>query len=129
MYKLEIFFLIGQITLVAIGPLTTVATCIICDPAFGSRLDSMLIMGGTSAAEGNVTINAEFNFLFDPEAAHVVINRANCRLRIVPWETCYRHKIDWVIYSKLNSYLQFIEFAHHCVIDTYKIIILGMEVE
>ena len=50
----------------------------------------MLVMGGTSAAEGNVTINAEFNFLFDPEAAHVVINRANCCLRLVPWETCYR---------------------------------------
>ena len=90
------FIKIGQITLVAIGPLTTVATCIICDPTFGSRLQSMLVMGGTSAAEGNVTINAEFNFLFDPEAAHVVINRANCRLRLVPWETCYRHKIDWV---------------------------------
>ena len=65
----------------------------------------MLIMGGTSAAEGNVTINAEFNFLFDPEAAHVVINRANCRLRIVPWETCYRHKIDWVrLMNKLEEH-------------------------
>ena len=53
-------------------------------------------MGGNSDGEGNVTINAEFNFLFDPEAAYVVINRAGCPIVIVPWETCYRHKIDWV---------------------------------
>ena len=86
--------------MVAIGPLTTVATCIICDPTFGSRMHSILVMGGTSAAEGNVTINAEFNFLFDPEAAHVVINRSNCLLRIVPWETCYRHEISWVGYEQ-----------------------------
>ena len=88
--------MIGQITLVAIGPLTTIATCIICDPKFGSRLHSIFIMGGNSDAEGNASINAEFNFLFDPEAAYVVINRASSLLRLIPWETCYRHKIDWV---------------------------------
>ena len=78
------------------GPLTNIASCIISDPTFGSRLDTLYIMGGNCEAEGNVTINAEFNFLFDPEAAHVVINRANCRLLVIPWETCYRHTIDWV---------------------------------
>ena len=95
------FFLksIEEISIVAIGPLTTIATCIIADPAIGSRLNTIYVMGGNSDAEGNVTINAEFNFLFDPEAAYVVINRAGCPIVIVPWETCYRHKIDWV--SKL----------------------------
>ena len=53
-------------------------------------------MGGSSDAEGNVTINAEFNFWFDAEAAHVVINRANCVMKVVPWETCIEKKIDWV---------------------------------
>ena len=96
-FSVNIFIFIGQITIVAIGPLTTLATCVIADPSFGSRLDTIFVMGGNSAAEGNVTTNAEFNFWFDPEAAHVVINRANClRLRIIPWETCYQHKIDWV---------------------------------
>ena len=99
-FSVNIYFYIGQISIVAIGPLTTLATCVIADPSFGSRLDTIFVMGGNSGAEGNVTINAEFNFLFDPEAAHVVINRANCpRLSIIPWETCYQHKIDWV--SKL----------------------------
>ena len=86
----------GRINIVAIGPLTNLATCIIADASFGSRLDTLFIMGGNSGAEGNVTICAEFNFLHDPEAAHVVINRANCRMRVIPWETCYTHKIDWV---------------------------------
>jgi inosine-uridine nucleoside N-ribohydrolase len=53
-------------------------------------------MGGSADAEGNVSINAEFNFWFDAEAAHVVINRANCLKKIVPWETCIEKKIDWV---------------------------------
>ena len=87
---------IGQISVVALGPLTTIATCVISDPTFGSRLDTLFIMGGSSDAEGNVTINAEFNFWFDAEAAHVVINRANCVMKIIPWETCIEKRIDWV---------------------------------
>ena len=84
--------IVGEINIVAIGPLTNIATCIVA----GSRIDTMFIMGGNSGAEGNVTICGEFNFLYDPEAAHVVINRANCRMRILPWETCCRHKIERV---------------------------------
>ena len=104
-YKRLIFILklIEEISIVAIGPLTTVATCIIADPTIGSRLNTIYVMGGNSDGEGNVTINAEFNFLFDPEAAYVVINRARCPIVIVPWETCYRHKIDWVSHMVFND--------------------------
>ena len=115
-FSVNIFIFIGQITIVAIGPLTTLATCVIADPSFGSRLDTIFVMGGNSGGEGNVTINAEFNFLFDPEAAHVVINRANCpRLRIIPWETCYQHKINWVnkiVNNKCDGTLTY--YTYHC---------------
>ena len=97
---------IEEISIVAIGPLTTVATCIIADPTIGSRLNTIYVMGGNSDGEGNVTINAEFNFLFDPEAAYVVINRAKCPIVVVPWETCYRHKIDWVSQYDINQNLK-----------------------
>ena len=88
----------------AIGPLTNIATCITWDSSFASKLKELLIMGGSSNGEGNVTTNAEFNFYFDPEAAYVVVNRANCRIRIMPWETTHEHKISWVrrIYEYTN---------------------------
>ena len=44
-------------------------------------------MGGTSKAEGNMTPNTEFNFWYDPEAAHIVLKSFK-NIRIIPWETC-----------------------------------------
>nr|CAD7259739.1 unnamed protein product [Timema shepardi] len=46
---------------------------------------------------GNTTSAAEFNFHSDPEAAFIVLNRAQCPITILPWETCVNTKItfDW----------------------------------
>ena len=43
-----------------------------------------------------MTVSAEFNFYFDPEAANVVLNQLGCPITIVPWETCLDHPISWV---------------------------------
>ena len=45
-------------------------------------------MGGNSDAIGNATISAEFNFLADPEAAHVVLAKTPKPIVLVPWEIC-----------------------------------------
>lgn len=45
-------------------------------------------MGGNYRGEGNVTSSAEFNFYYDPEAAHIVLAESKCPIFIVPWETC-----------------------------------------
>ena len=90
-------FLTGSITLIALGPLTNVATCINVDPSFTSQLNSIMLMGGNSHGEGNITVCGEFNFHADPEAAKVVIDRANCPVYITPWETCKNLNITWVV--------------------------------
>ena len=61
----------GEITLIAIGPLTNVATAFHEDPELPRMLRQLVIMGG-SLSRGNVTPTAEFNIYVDPEAAKMV---------------------------------------------------------
>ena len=61
----------GEITLVAIGPLTNIALALRREPALSSLVRDFVIMGG-STGRGNATPAAEFNILADPEAAAIV---------------------------------------------------------
>lgn len=61
----------GELTLIAVGPLTNVAMAMIKYGDFASLLKQIVIMGG-SAQIGNTTPAAEFNILVDPEAASTV---------------------------------------------------------
>jgi inosine-uridine nucleoside N-ribohydrolase len=58
----------GEITLVAVGPLTNVALALRREPALTGAVRDFVIMGG-STTRGNVTPAAEFNIAADPEAA------------------------------------------------------------
>lgn len=61
----------GQVTLLAVGPLSNVAAALALAPELPSLLRSLVIMGG-SAHGGNTTPVAEFNVYADPEAAQRV---------------------------------------------------------
>lgn len=61
----------GDVTVVAVGPLTNIALAIERDPSFVDRVPRLVIMGGSTDI-GNVTAAAEFNIWVDPEAAAVV---------------------------------------------------------
>lgn len=67
----------GEVTILAIGPLTNIAQAIRAHPEFAENVRKIVIMGGAIAllpdGAGNITPNAEFNFWVDPEAAHVVL--------------------------------------------------------
>jgi inosine-uridine nucleoside N-ribohydrolase len=65
----------GEISIVAIGPLTNVAMALKTDPELAHMIRSIVIMGG-SLSGGNVTPSAEFNFYVDPEAARIVFDSA-----------------------------------------------------
>lgn len=58
----------GRITLLAVGPLTNVATAFLLAPDLPGLLKSLVIMGGSTVG-GNATAAAEFNIYADPEAA------------------------------------------------------------
>ena len=63
----------GEITLIALGPLTNVATAAREDAEGFGMLKELVIMGGTIWEPGNITPVAEFNFFAAPEAAREVI--------------------------------------------------------
>ena len=67
----------GEITILAIGPLTNLAMAIRQAPDIAPNVKQVVIMGGAIAllpdGQGNVTPNAEFNFWVDPEAARAVL--------------------------------------------------------
>ena len=62
-----------KVTLVAVGPLTNVALLFRMYPEVLTRLDRLVIMGG-SDDRGNMTPYAEFNIFVDPEAAQIVFD-------------------------------------------------------
>ncbi|RVX44166.1 purine nucleosidase [Nonomuraea polychroma] len=63
----------GEITLVAVGPLTNVALAVRRDPRVVEWARDLVIMGG-SYSRGNHNPAAEFNILADPEAAAIVFD-------------------------------------------------------
>jgi inosine-uridine nucleoside N-ribohydrolase len=71
----------GEITIVAVGPLTNVAMALRADPELAGMIPAIAIMGG-SLSGGNVTPAAEFNLYVDPEAARMVFD-ANIPLTMV----------------------------------------------
>lgn len=70
-----------QVTIYAAGPLTNIALAISLDPEFAALTQGIALMGGslnpqTNDPEFATNPRHEFNFWFDPEAAHIVL-RAN----------------------------------------------------
>ncbi|KAL5016066.1 hypothetical protein ScPMuIL_005655 [Solemya velum] len=88
----------GEISIVALAPLTNIALATRIDPHFGEKLKSITIMGGNIDGKGNSTLAAEYNFESDPEAAAIVLKDIKCMINLVSWETNLRHSLpfDWV---------------------------------
>jgi purine nucleosidase len=72
----------GEITVVAVGPLTNIALAVLADKEFASNAESLILMGGAVAHPGNATPAAEANFSNDPEAAAAVFE-SGARLYLV----------------------------------------------
>ena len=63
----------GEITIVAIGPLTNLALAIQKEPLIKKKVKEVVIMGGAIGINGNVNPAAEANMLSDPHAADLVL--------------------------------------------------------
>ncbi|MBE9065659.1 nucleoside hydrolase [Leptolyngbya cf. ectocarpi LEGE 11479] len=64
----------GQITILAIGPLTNLAAAEAKQPGILKKAKEIVVMGGAFHCRGNVTPTAEFNIWFNPKAAQVVFD-------------------------------------------------------
>lgn len=96
----------GQVTLVAIGPLTNIAQAIRAEPEFAKNVKQLVIMGGAVAllpdGAGNITPNAEFNFWVDPEAAYVTL-RSGIPIELSPLNVSRKSALTKAWYEKMVS--------------------------
>ena len=64
----------GEITILALGPLTNIALAIRLEPQFVKHVREIIFMGGIVAGHGNVSAVATANVFNDSEAAKIVFN-------------------------------------------------------
>ncbi len=92
----------GELVVVALGPLTNLATALVLDPELPVRIRRLVVMGGAHTGRGNTqTPTAEFNFRADPEAAAKVL-AAFPRVALVTWETTLAHPLPWPVHRRLK---------------------------
>jgi len=131
-----------KIDIVAIGPLTNIATALIMEPEIADNIDTIYVMGG-GLYIGNRTPLAEANFYDDPEAAEIVLN-SKAEVVLCPIEPCemaatytkediekikaLNNPISEFIVDNLNGYIQrcnilFNTDANSCCIYDYAAIL------
>ncbi|XP_037565384.2 inosine-uridine preferring nucleoside hydrolase-like [Dermacentor silvarum] len=123
-----------ELTLVALGPLTNLAIAMLMDPGLTDDIAQIFVLGGNIYGKGNVKPAAEFNFITDPEAARVVLQRATCPVTIVVWEAMLQAAVPLHVYkdvvaedTKLARFLR--DVSNHtvecCLEHTSRSFLLG----
>jgi len=80
----------GQITILALGPMTNVAMLLRLHPDLEAKIQRIVFMGGNVHVPGNASAAAEFNFWFDPEAAQAVLRSRIPEKVMFPLDICNR---------------------------------------
>ncbi len=68
----------GELTLVAVGPMTNIGLALLLEPDLPRLLPRVVVMGGAVGVPGNASQTSEANFWHDPEAAQLVLD--------APWD-------------------------------------------
>lgn len=96
----------GEVTILAIGPLTNVAMALRQRPGLAGKIKELVIMGGAVSTlpdgAGNMTPGAEFNFWVDPEAAKIVL-RAGIPIQLSPLNVSRKSSFDPAWFAKLTA--------------------------
>jgi len=82
----------GEVTIVALGPLTNLAKAVEQDPTFAKKVGQIIILGGAFQVNGNVNPAAEANIYGDPEAADIVFT---CGADILVVGINITHQVYW----------------------------------
>ena len=73
----------NKIDVLALGPLTNIASALKNHPQFRKSVNSIIIMGGSVNSTGNITPFAEFNIYNDPVAAEYIF-RSEIQTTLIP---------------------------------------------
>lgn len=91
----------GALEILAVGPLTNIATALTERPGLRSKLKRITIMGGAIRG-GNMTLASEFNLYCDPEAARVVFE-AGCDLTMVGLDVTLKPVLPCRVFERIRA--------------------------
>ncbi len=110
----------GELTVVAIGPLTNVARALAMDPGVAGAVREVVAMGGVYLEQTNVAaMPGEYNFWCDPDAAQAVME-SGVPLRLVGLDVTRRVRLtraDATAISRLGAFGKLAGEATHGWID------------
>jgi len=97
----------GDITIYAAGPLTNIALAIAIEPRFAEMTKGIVIMGSslnpqTDDPEFANSPRSEFNFWFDPEAAHNVLRARWPRIDVTTVDVSLKTKLTDDLVAELS---------------------------
>lgn len=94
----------GELTLVALGPLTNLALALRLDPTLPQKYERLIVMGGAIRGTGNMAERpaTEFNIYADPEAAAIVFGGWPL-LTLLSWETTLLYPLTHAHLNALMS--------------------------
>ena len=94
----------GDVTIVAVGPLTNVAVALKMYPEITDMVKEIVVMGGAIGrlprGEGNITPSAEFNFWVDPESAQIVL-QSGAPITLMPLNVTRRSYFARSLYDNI----------------------------
>uniref|UniRef100_Q029F1 Inosine/uridine-preferring nucleoside hydrolase n=1 Tax=Solibacter usitatus (strain Ellin6076) TaxID=234267 RepID=Q029F1_SOLUE len=93
----------GEITILALGPMTNIALALRLKPDIETKIKRIVFMGGNIRVAGNATPAAEFNFWFDPEAARIVLRSRIPKKMMFGLDICNLAKIRKAEFDQIAS--------------------------
>lgn len=97
----------GQVTLYAAGPLTNLALAISLDPQVPKLAQELVLMGGSINPAGPglgfaLASRREFNFWWDPEAAHVVLRAPWRKITVTPVDISIKTRLTQAMIAEIG---------------------------
>src|SRR3954451_2743399 len=97
----------GQLTVVAIGPLTNVARALAVAPEVAGAVREVVVMGGVFLEQTNVAaMPGEYNFWCDPDAAQAVME-SGVAVRLVGLDVTRKVRLTRAEAAELATYGEF----------------------
>jgi len=103
----------GEVTLLALGPMTNIALALRLKPEIETKIKRIVFMGGNVKVAGNASPWAEFNFWFDPEAARIVLRSRIPQKVMFPLDICNTAPIHKSEFDQIVA-------AHTPITDLYR---------
>ncbi len=91
----------GTLEILAVGPLTNIATALSEHPELASMMKRITIMGGALRG-GNMTLASEFNLYCDPEAARLVFE-SGCELTMVGLDVTLKPELPLSVFDRIRA--------------------------